>query len=135
MSNFHAWLEDKGGIGNQEDKQAINQVRLFFEKYGMSRFQLLNEGTPCTDRMPFERAGYRSYRNQEPIFYVFKNYFDDVIAKGLDPSYVKKVLKAKGYLETDSDENRIQKTVKIAGRVQKMIVINSKILGDFYENI
>lgn len=68
MRNFFSWLENKGGVGSQEDKQALNQVCVFFEKYGDSRFQFMDDGQPSTERPPHERAGYRTYRRGEPLF-------------------------------------------------------------------
>lgn len=81
MLNFEAWLQNKNGIGNQKEKQILSQIRLFFEKYGASRFQYISDGMPSYDRPPSERAGYRTRRSGELLFYVFKSYFEEVIAR------------------------------------------------------
>lgn len=127
MKNFYSWLENKGGVGSQEDKQALNQIRIFFEKYGDSRFQLIDNGTPVADKLPYERAGYRSYKNSIPIFYVFKTYFDEIIARGLDVKHVKTILRNKGILETDKDHSRFDKRVRVEQKLVRMYVINNKI--------
>lgn len=128
MPNFQAWLEAKDGLGNQEDKQALTQIRLFFEKYGASRFQELNAGNdPSYDRTPYERAGFRTQRYGEPIYYVFKSYFEEIIVRWLDLKHVKNLLRDKGILEVDKDHGRFDKNVWIQGKTKRMYVVNHKI--------
>lgn len=129
MKNFNSWLEDKGGIGSQEDKQALNQIRIFFEKYGDSRFQYMDSGSPWPEKVN-ERAGYRTKRYGESVFYVFKTYFEEVIARGLDIKHVKNLLRNQGILETDKDRKRFDKNVCINGKTKRMYVINNKIFGE-----
>ncbi len=127
MKNFYSWLEDKGGVGSQEDKQALTQIRLFFEKYGDTRFQYLADGHPITDRAPHERAGYRQFFNGQTFFCCFKSYFEEIIAKGLDTKHVKRLLREQGILETDKDKPRFDKVVRVEGKLTRMYVINHKI--------
>lgn len=35
---FNSWLEDKEGVGDDENRQIINQVKYLFELHGHSRF-------------------------------------------------------------------------------------------------
>lgn len=130
MLNYNAWLEAKGGVGNQEEKQALSQIRLFFEKYGYSRFQYLSGETPADDRPMHERAGFYTYRNGETIFYVFKNYFDEVVAKGLELRFVKSLLRSRGIFETDKDHSRFDKRVRIGSNLMRLYVINNKIFEE-----
>ena len=132
MKNYMAWLEDKGGVGNIEDLQAMAKIQMFFEKYEASRFQLMdNEGNPAYDRPPYERAGFRVYRpDGSRAFYVFPKYFDEVIASGLDAKYIKKTLKGKGVLEVGNEENRFTKNIRVKNKVIRFCVINDKIFGD-----
>ncbi len=129
MKNFTSWLENKGGVGSQEDKQALKQIQIFFEKYGDSRFHYIHDGTPWPEKIN-ERAGYRADRYGQSIFYVFKNYFEEVVARGLDIKHVKNLLRDQGILETDKDHKRFDKNVCIKGKTRRMYVINHKIFGE-----
>ena len=40
---FNSWLEDKDGVGDDENRQIIDQVKSFFELHGHSRFYNLNK--------------------------------------------------------------------------------------------
>lgn len=129
MKNFNSWLENKGGVGSQEDKQALKQIQIFFEKYGDSRFHYMDGETPWPEKIN-ERAGYRTNRYGQSVFYVFKNYFEEVIAKGLDIKHVKNLLRDQGILETDKDHKRFDKNVCIKGKTKRLYVINNKIFGE-----
>ena len=126
MKNFNSWLENKGGVGSQEDKQALKQIRIFFEKYGDSKFQFMDNEGVWAEKIS-ERAGYRTNRQGESVFYVFKTYFEEVVARGLDVKHVKNLLRDQGILETDKDRSRFDKNVKIKGKTKRMYVINNKI--------
>lgn len=65
---FRAWLSDRGGVWAGEDLAMVEQIRLFFQEYGDSRFVDLIEdnngrlGFVDEDRHPpIKRAGYRRY--------------------------------------------------------------------------
>jgi hypothetical protein len=53
---FRRWIELRGGTEPAEARQALEQVRLFIEQHGESRFEPLNDdgGRPVTNR-----AGWR----------------------------------------------------------------------------
>lgn len=130
MKNFNSWLENKGGVGSQEDKQALKQIQIFFEKYGDSKFQFIdNKGSTWAEKIN-ERAGYRTNRQGKPVFFAFKTYFEEVIARGLDVKHVKNLLRDQGILELDSDGKHFAKVVRINQKVVRMYVINSKIFGE-----
>ena len=126
MKNFNSWLEDKGGVGSQEDKQALKQIRIFFEKYGDSRFQFMDNQGVWAEKIN-ERAGYRTNRGGESVFYIFKTYFEEVVARGLDIKHVKNLLRNQGILETDSDGKHFTKVVRIKQKTVRMYAINHKI--------
>lgn len=132
MTCFASWLEAKGGLGSQEDKQALMQIRLFFEKYGASRFQNAYQTELSEDKPIYERAGYRGTKDDgSTVFYVFKKYFDEIIAKGLDLKHTKTLLRNLGILETDQDCRRFDKKVRIGNKSIRLYVINNKIFeGD-----
>lgn len=132
MQNYMAWLEDKGGVGNLEDLQSMAKIQAFFEKYEASRFQLIDfDGSPIYDRPPYERAGFRAYRQDgSRVFYVFPKYFDEVIASGLDAKFMKQTLKKKEILEVNSNEDRFTKRIRVRNKLMRFYVINDKIFGE-----
>lgn len=126
MKNFTSWLENKGGVGSQEDKQALKQIRIFFEKYGDSKFQFMDTQGVWAEKIN-ERAGYRTNRGGESVFYIFKTYFEEIVARGLDIKHVKNLLRDRGILETDSDGKHFTKVVRIKQKTVRMYAINHKI--------
>ena len=127
MQNYMAWLEDKGGVGNLEDLQSMAKIQAFFEKYEASRFQLIDfDGSPIYDRPPYERAGFRAYRQDgSRVFYVFPKYFDEVIASGLDAKFMKQEI-----LEVNKREDKFTKTIRVRNKLMRFYVINDKIFGE-----
>jgi len=101
---FDAWLAARGGAGNQEDQQAIEQVVSFIEAHGESRFSewTSREREPRT----FNRAGYKkTLPNGDTEFYIFSNTFRNEICKGFSSSRVAELCIKKGLLKPDSQRS------------------------------
>jgi len=112
---FNAWLDNRGGEGSLEDKQIVQQVALFFERYGESRFTRwdseeprVDEHVPRTDN----RCGFRktevmfrhgSNESTETIYYVLPESFRTELCKGLNLKNAIKLLRELGALERSSD--------------------------------
>lgn len=108
---FDSWLEHRGGEGNLEDRQIIQQVGLFFERYGESRFTRWDKEEPRVDEhvpRTDNRCGFRKtevyLRNgrdesTETVYYVLPESFRAEICKGQNPRYVTKLLIELGVLE------------------------------------
>jgi len=112
---FDAWLENRGGEGSLEDKQIIQQIALFFERYGESRFTRwdneeprVDEHVPRTDN----RCGFRktetlfrhgSNESTETVYYVLPESFRTEICKGLNYKSAIKLLRELAALERSSD--------------------------------
>ncbi len=112
---FEAWLEQRGGEGSLEGKQIIQQVALFFERYGESRFTRwdneeprVDEHVPRTDN----RCGFRKTEvmfkhgrdeSTETIYYVLPESFRSEICKGLNFKAVIKLLRELGAIECSKD--------------------------------
>jgi putative DNA primase/helicase len=131
---FNDWLEDKGGLGNQEEKQILEQIRYFFSTYAQGKFQKIVDGKTFDDPSLNERAGYVEIRTNtsgstEEIYYVFPEYFKNVVAKGLHLKTVTQLLIAKEIMEPESSKY-FQTRVYINGNRQRMYLINSRIFGD-----
>ncbi len=130
---FEDWLLARGGSEATEVRQAISQVRLFIENYGLSRFELwTGSGFPIRDRV-----GYRK-QNKEPSssdtsaedYYFMSEAFKTDVCKGLDPGMVIRALKDKGYLIT-KDDGKSQTTHKppAHGRTIKLYHVSGNIVG------
>ncbi len=112
---FKAWLEQRGGEGNLEDKQIVQQIALFFERYGESRFTRWDNDEPRVDEhvpRTDNRCGFRktevmfkhgSNETTETIYYVLPESFRTEICKGLNFKSVIKLLRELGAIECSKD--------------------------------
>ena len=138
---FEAWLDNRGGKGAAEEREALKQIRAYFEKYGNSRFELVAEnGLSTFASLGMEksyetpnRAGYRyedSYGDSE--YWVLPEVFRE-IRKGFDHKMVCRMLVKREILET-STPGSFQKVKRLPGMgvnaLKKVYVINSKIFEE-----
>jgi putative DNA primase/helicase len=98
-----SWLEARGGTQSHEEREALAQVRHFFERYAESRFALWNETVQETNFKIFDRAGFKKITDSGIEFYVFTKTFREEICKGLDPIFVAKICMKQGLLVPDSN--------------------------------
>ena len=75
---FNSWLEDKEGVGDDENRQILAQVKAFFELHAHSRFFDLDG----FDQKIANMAGYKKVLQDEVIFYVSPSVFQNEICKG-----------------------------------------------------
>lgn len=138
---FEAWLDNRGGKGAAEEREALKQIRAYFEKYGNSRFESVAEnglstftffGMEKSYEAP-NRAGYRyedSYGDSK--YWVLPEVFRE-IRKGFDHKMVCRMLVKRGILET-STPGSFQKVKRLPGMgvnaLKKVYVINSKIFEE-----
>lgn len=117
---FNDWLEQRGGTGSQEDQQALEQVRAFFQIHGSSRFA-------STDRDEIHnRAGFIQASNGDRRYLVFPQVFKQEICKGLDPQRVARLLADAGHLITDGQH--LTKKVRLEdGSRPRLYVISTSI--------
>jgi uncharacterized protein (DUF927 family) len=143
IEEFDRWIAHKGGFGNQEEKQILEQIKYFFATYSQSKFQKIVNGKTLDCSYISERAGFiETHHNTngstEDIFYVFPEYFKNVIAKGLSMKTVCKLLSDLKIMEvtkadnrsttaTKQKENRSTTVIKTDGKTYRMYVINSRI--------
>lgn len=96
---FKAWLDRRGGSGNQERDMILRQVRSFFEAHGSSRFEPwdADEGMRIVNRV-----GFRREEAGETTFYVFPESFRNEVLTGLDLKTAVRVLVEAGWLKPDN---------------------------------
>ncbi|PWF44018.1 DUF927 domain-containing protein [Massilia glaciei] len=116
---FESWIEIRGGVGNHEATQAIAQVRRFIELHGESRFTSFVEllGNPEYDatNKTIQRAGFRRLGEDERTEYlILPEAYASEVCRGLNPTFVTKILLEKGLLLTDRD-GKPQRQTRIPG--------------------
>ena len=115
---YRDWLRQRGGAGNEEDRQILRQVRLFFEQHGESRFTRWNsEDAVVDDHGPktLARCGFRKTevrcedgrsggeKSMENTYYVFRQSWASEILKGLDLKRANRLLLDLGALLPGND--------------------------------
>lgn len=96
---FEAWLSQRGGAGAAEDRQILEQVRLFLEQHGQSRFQ--DVGKP--DSICLNRVGFRQEENGQTVYYVLPESFRAEVCKGHNHKRAAEVLRDAGLLKPGGD--------------------------------
>jgi len=120
---FSDWLEQRGGTGSQEDRQALEQVRAFFQVHGASRF-----ATHDGDQV-HNRAGFLQTTNGERRYLVFPEVFRQELCKGLDPQRVGRLLAEAGHLLPEGKHLTRKATIPDGSRA-RMYVIRTSILTE-----
>lgn len=115
------WLTARGGVGNQEDRQILEQVKYFFEQHAESRFYDLTKGS---DQNIINMAGYKDNILNEWEYYVLPTVFNKNICEGLNASLVRDILTKKGWLK---NKETVQK--KIKGTNTRFYIMTSKLWG------
>ena len=116
------WLTARGGVGNQEDKQILEQVKYFFEQHAESRFYDLTDGK---DQKVINMAGYKDKVLDEWEYYVLPTVFKNDVCSGLNINLAKEILTKKGWLK---DEKSTPK--RIGGEVKKVYIFTSDLWGE-----
>ncbi len=117
---FEAWLAQRGGIGAYEDQAALDQVMLFLEQHGQSRFQELDK----PDTICINRVGYCKRTEKGTEYYILPKSFKAEVCKGLNSRRVAKVLDEAGVLLRDSPNHRTkQVTTPDFGRKRCYVIL------------
>jgi putative DNA primase/helicase len=125
---FDAWLMARGGAGAQEEREALAQVRKFFEQHEESRFSKWDERDSVRT---FNRAGFRRSNSEgRTEYYVFTEVFRDEICHGLDHTFVSRVLADHGWLMLGAD-HKTTRTERLPGdRRVRCYRLTAKVLED-----
>lgn len=116
------WLTARGGVGNQEDKQILEQVKYFFEQHAESRFYDLTDGK---DQKVINMAGYKDKVLDEWEYYVLPTVFKNDVCSGLNINLAKEILTKNGWLkDKDSQQKKMQ------GDNKRVYVFTSKLWGE-----
>lgn len=138
-SCYRAWLAGRGGEGNQEETNMLNQVREFFERHGDGAFDLWHRLGDDRSPRTADSAGVRRWIQLDgsPItrssqiedgcdgaefqteFFVFEGPWRNRICKGLDYKAVNALLSKLGLLR--HNKGRYQSKQRIPGKGQMLV--------------
>ncbi len=117
------WIEGRGGTEPAEVRQAIEQVRLFIEQHGESRFEPLDD----TDARPVSnRAGWRRGSGSDREWMIPPEVWKSEICNGLDSTMVARTLAERGML-LRQDMRVFQSVRKIGGANKRVYVLTASI--------
>lgn len=123
---FQAWLANRGGVGNAEERSALRQVREFLRRYGESAFADWDRPAVETDTRAAVRSDRVGYRRTLPgddglEYFVFIETWRLRVCAGLDAAYVGRLLVERGYAERGTEKNRtyqVKATIPGEGRAR-----------------
>jgi putative DNA primase/helicase len=115
---FTDWLHHRGGMGNEEDKQILQQVRYFFEQHGMARFARWDDEENAVldthSAKTLAMCGYRKtieintygdthgVKASEVVFYILGQSWANDVLKGRDTKRANRLLVDMGILQPDT---------------------------------
>ena len=113
---FDAWLSIRGGAGAAEDTAIVEQVMLFLEQHGASRFQDVgNLDAVCINRVGFRRQLFSG----ETEFMILPESFRAEVCKGHNYRRAAAVLLAKGLLTCEGRNLMRKSAVDLPGYGRK----------------
>jgi putative DNA primase/helicase len=98
---LNVWISNRGGIGNHESRNIINDAKGFISKHGASRFQLEGKGS---NGLPEERSsipnrlGFKEWFNDSWVYYLSNDGFKELCGDQ-NPNQVKDVLAEANIIE------------------------------------
>jgi putative DNA primase/helicase len=153
---FKAWLMQRGGTGNAEERAMLAQVQRFFELHGESRFSDWERPASDTSQhapKTLNKAGYRKHfdakdddgqpvytgenyadgdekKARDTDFYVYAETFRSEICAGYDYKVIQKLLDKRGALLRPSSGKAYTRSERLpAEGMQGIYKLNSKVFG------
>ena len=128
---FADWVTSFGGIGNREERNALQQVRAFIEAHGGSRFESMAAGgLLIRERIP-NRAGYIRDGEQGREYLIQREQFRREVCKGLDYEAVANALKDAGHLRHEPNRLTGKARHPETAKTESFYIVRASILrGD-----
>jgi uncharacterized protein (DUF927 family) len=119
---FARWVDGRGGTEAAEVRQAIEQVRLFIEQHGESRFEPWNnpDARPVNNRAGWRRGAAREWMVPPEVW-------KGEICAGLNATMVARILAERGLLRRQGGDT-LQCTVRIGNTSKRAYVLTSAII-------
>lgn len=115
---FQSWLDQRGGTGAREVDRIIDDLRLFIESHGASRFALKNGED---NRTIINRAGYRD----GATYYIMSESFRKEVLKGHNFNLARTILTDMGILQTGNSSDRYTQKISVDGQKINVFVIDA----------
>lgn len=124
---FQSWLDLRGGVGNQETKKLLEQVRGYFAQHGDSRFvtvceKVRGQGLVIYDdnQRVINRAGFKfNGEGGRMCFFVLPHAFHEM-CEGFNIKTAAKILVAKGLI-TPGNDGKSQMSHRLPGMGTKKV--------------
>lgn len=153
---FTAWLAQRGGSGNAEERAMLAQVQNFFESNGESRFSDWERPASDTSQhapKTINKAGYRKHfdakddegnaiytgehykegdekKARDTEFFVFTETFRSEVCKGYDHKVIQRLLDSYGVLIRPNSGKAYTRDERLpAEGKQRVYRLNSKVFG------
>lgn len=122
-----AWLDERGHLGNKEDKATLDQVRGFVVAHQHSRFADWFDPT----HRPANMVGYRKKDADGVSFIVLPPGWNE-ITRGRDPKRVAQLCLEAGYLLPSNDGKRAQRKIRLrdGGATVWIYMLTERVLAD-----
>jgi len=120
------WIGSRGGTEPAEVREAIAQVRRFFEAHGESRFESVDD----TDARPVpNRAGWRRGHGDGRVWLVLPEMWKSEVCTGLDPVATAKILAERGMMKRDPN-GRLQRSERTPGGATLRVYVMTSMVFD-----
>lgn len=133
---FSAWIKNRGGSGNAEERSMMRQVREFLERHGEARFADWGRPVSDDDHAPrvINKAGWRKHdgagEEAKVDFFIYPEVFRNEVCKGFDAKAVAALLSNKGFLRSEKG-GRLDPKVTLPGEGSRRVFhVLSAIWGD-----
>jgi uncharacterized protein (DUF927 family) len=131
---YKDWLEKRGTAGASDEMTMVNQVLLFLELHGESRFEDLctpSQEDSSKKRYVLNRAGVikNSSAPGQKEFVILPQVFREEICKGFDHKAVEEALIARGIMLKDGQHNLLRRTIDTNKRERCYVIPVNQVSG------
>lgn len=126
LAGLRLWIAGRGGAGPAEDREAVERTRAFIVAHGDARFERLDDTATVDGPRVHNRAGWRDGM----LYYIAADTWAKEVHAGADPTQAARAVLAAGFLETDSDGQRLKRRAprNVIGR-PRCYCIKAEIMG------
>lgn len=128
---FSAWLTNRGGEGNAEERAMLARVREFLRRYGEAAFTDWERPANESGSHAPVRGDRAGYRKRDPVtdevdYYIFTEVFRSRICGGYHAAHMGRLLVARGYVEAGKESGRewlVKEKLPTEGRARVVHVL------------
>lgn len=118
-----AWIEYRGGVGNQEKSSILSQLKRFIEEHGASRFEELSSThrTIIDNRCGFRKREINPHKEDTHVYYLLPEALKE-ICRGNTIKTITNVLLEAGWLKPDH-EGKTSTRISLPGLGRKRVYV------------